>query len=174
MNSENSDDEYDAVRRAIQVNIIARHLSDYFDRMTEVPLEGEDGRFNRNVFLRHHDEEDEVRSDLQRSAPHDSYCVDLNKLLHLEKDAAGETNTVLAKNLRRMNQAYEEGFDAVHGQGLVGSEYAQSLIREAENYSTIGTTMDERVLDELSPTDITRLRWDQINEVLTHRIHSGR
>lgn len=160
MNSERSNEEYDAVRRTMQANIIGRHLLDYFDRITEVPLTDEKGEFNKQTVLRYNDP---VNPKPENSK---EYRVDLGKLQELEKEATGETNTTLAEHLRRMDRAYETGFDVLQDELEGRKGYSAGFLREADLYSTIPTEITEEQIEGNNTHEIAKMRWQEIYDEL--------
>jgi hypothetical protein len=168
MNSKHSDEEYDAVRRTMQANIISRHLLDYFNRITETSLEDENGNFNVNAILRY---ENELDIGL---AGRNEYRVDFGKLQDLEEEISGSTNTRLAEKLRQLDRAYEKGFDALN-EDLKGRNggFSAGFIDEANRYTTIPTEITSEQIHGKRTPEIAKMRWQEIYESLDKSL-SGR
>lgn len=161
MNPKRSDEEYDALRRVMELNVIARHLPDYFDRITETPLRTQQGEFNRNVFLRYEDEED---ADIPGR---NEYMIDFGKLQEQEEELTGSINTTLADKLRSLDSAYEKGFDAL-SQDLRGrnGDFSAGFLKEADVYSTIPTNITREQVRNEGVSDIARMRWEEVYNAL--------
>lgn len=161
MNPRESNEEYDALRRTMEANIIARHLPDYFDRITETPLRDQNGDFNRNVFLLY---SDEVEGKIPGG---NDYMLDFGKLQDHEEELSGETNTTLAENLRNMDRAYEKGFDILN-QELRGKngDFSAGFIKEADTYSTIPADITHEQVKKERVSDIAKMRWEEVYDAL--------
>lgn len=164
MNSSTSDEEYDSLRDTLMVNLIYRHLPEYFDRVLETDLM-ENGEPNTNLVTVYA-EDDPLMED-------NTYKIDISKLASIEEENLGEPNHKFSRDLRRLDRAYEDGVDKVamdkaSDELSYAPRHVSGLIREIEEYST--TETDLEVEADANMRKAARQRWQEIYDGLNENL----
>lgn len=173
INAKTSDEEYEAVRDHLFVNIIYRHLPDYFERITRHNLETDNG-MNTDLVVRYGSQDTGVKDDEVRSSEDDlSYSVEITKLLEAEENLLGEPNQNLVETIHDMDEAYERGFTETlkpaYNQELDETLYhTRGLLEEINRYSTIDTELDEEEIGTLNTA--ARSRQKEIKRYLEQEL----